>query len=201
MRRFVNWTRHAPRACRRELSGYRLNLGAYFQSQVRGIGPLVGGRRRIGPVYIKLRRLAGSSIHRARKHWDSVACRGGIDCGCVFRRPTWPRHLAFDHCRHHCSNLGRDCRLLDRQEVRAPAVEEIWDPSWTDGRTDKNRSMAIRPIRRRIRFHRSLFAISPQHGRRTCWNEFHGAAQLLFRQRDGGRCLDNVLWSRSLFFW
>jgi hypothetical protein len=41
---------------------------------------------------------------------------------------------------------------------------------------DQSRSMAIRALWRQVRFHCSLFAISPQHRCVTCWYKFHGAA-------------------------
>jgi hypothetical protein len=45
---------------------------------------------------------------------------------------------------------------LDRQEVRASAIDAIWCSSRFHGRTDQNRSMAICAIWRQVRFHCSL---------------------------------------------
>jgi hypothetical protein len=74
-------------------------------------------------------------IDRARKHWDSVARRGGFDRGWVFRcQNTRHRYLVLDRCRNRCSNLGRDRRLLDRQAVRASAIDEIWHSPLTEER-------------------------------------------------------------------
>jgi hypothetical protein len=135
----------------------------------------VGGAR-IGSDRINLRCVAGSGIHCTRKRRGSVACRGGFDCGGVFcRQDTWPQYLVLDRCRNLCGSLGRYRWILDRQEVRISAVEQIRDSFRIDRRTPKNRSMAVRAVRREIRFHCAFFAVPTQHGCRACRYEFDGA--------------------------
>src|SRR4029077_6496795 len=74
--------------------------------------------------YQTMASLDGRGFHRARKHWASVACRGGFDRGCVFRcQNTRHRYLVLDRSRDRCSNLGRDGWLLDRQAVRASGID------------------------------------------------------------------------------
>src|SRR4029077_15513868 len=81
---------NTPHGCHREVSWLITELrGARFQCrsgdrlEVRNDRAGRGGHG-IGPAHFQLWHLGGGRVRRARKHWDSAAGRGGVDCGGVF---------------------------------------------------------------------------------------------------------------------
>ena len=144
--------------------------------------------------HLHLRRVAGRHLHCARNHRRAGAGRNRVDRRGRLRRhhPSARRRLA-DCRRHPGSHCRQYCRLLDRPEIRLFVAETIRQACRLERRSRQDRPMAVPALRRPLRIHRPLSALSPQHGGAAGRREPDAALSILYRQHRGGDVLGHDL--------